>query len=54
MILLTSAAIDQGALTDQVRRPDCGAVVTFLGTVRDVTGNRVTVALNYEAYPAMA
>jgi molybdopterin synthase catalytic subunit len=54
MILLTSAAIDHGALTEQVRRPDCGAVVTFLGTVRDITGDRVTVALDYEAYPTMA
>jgi molybdopterin synthase catalytic subunit len=29
-------------------------VVTFLGTVRDLTGERMTVALDYEAYPAMA
>ena len=41
-------------LTEQVRRPNCGAVVTFLGTVRDLTGDRVTVALDYEAYPGMA
>src|SRR5690349_22387942 len=32
----------------------CGAVVTFLGTVRDLTDGNVTVALDYEAYPAMA
>jgi molybdopterin synthase catalytic subunit len=29
-------------------------VVLFLGTVRDLTGERVTTALDYEAYPAMA
>jgi molybdopterin synthase catalytic subunit len=29
-------------------------VVTFLGTVRDLTGEQVTVALDYEAYPGMA
>ena len=54
MIRLTRDTIDYHALTEQVRRPDCGAVVTFLGTVRDLTGERVTVALDYEAYPAMA
>ena len=37
-----------------VRRPDCGGVVLFLGTVRDLTDGRVTVALDYEAYPGMA
>ena len=54
MIHLTRDSIDYHALTEQVRRGDCGAVVTFLGTVRDLTGERVTVALDYEAYPAMA
>jgi molybdopterin synthase catalytic subunit len=54
MIRLTHDVIDHAALTEQVRRPDCGAVVTFLGTVRDLTGDRVTVALDYEAYPGMA
>jgi molybdopterin synthase catalytic subunit len=29
-------------------------VVTFLGTVRDLTGDKVTVELDYEAYPGMA
>ncbi|HLJ92977.1 MAG TPA: molybdenum cofactor biosynthesis protein MoaE [Gemmataceae bacterium] len=54
MIQLTTQPIDHAALTDQVRRHDCGAVVTFLGTVRDLTDGRVTVALDYEAYPVMA
>jgi len=54
MVRLTRAAIDYLAVTELVRRPDCGAVVTFLGTVRDLTGDRVTVALDYEAYPDMA
>ena len=54
MIQLTRDPIDHAALTEQVRRADCGAVVTFLGTVRDLTGDRVTVALDYEAYPGMA
>jgi molybdopterin synthase catalytic subunit len=54
MIRLTTEAIDYHALTEQVRRNDCGAVVTFLGTVRELTAGRVTIALDYEAYPGMA
>ena len=54
MIRLTRQTIDYHALTEQVRHPNCGAVVTFLGTVRDLTGEHSTVALDYEAYPAMA
>jgi molybdopterin synthase catalytic subunit len=54
MICLTRDAIDYSLLTERVRRPDCGAVVIFLGTVRDLTGDRRTVALDYEAYAGMA
>jgi molybdopterin synthase catalytic subunit len=54
MIRLTPEPIDHHALTEMVRRPHCGGVVTFLGTVRDLTEGRVTVALDYEAYPGMA
>lgn len=54
MIRLTREPIEHHALTEQVRSPRCGAVVTFLGTVRDLTGDKTTVALDYEAYPGMA
>jgi molybdopterin synthase catalytic subunit len=54
MILLTRDPIDYPALTESVRRPHCGGVVLFLGTVRDLTGEQVTVALDYEAYSEMA
>src|SRR5260370_33548040 len=54
MIQLTTESIDYAALTERVRQKNCGAVVTFLGTVRDLTEGRVTVALDYEAYPSMA
>src|SRR5215211_7815342 len=54
MVSLTAEPIDYGALTEAVRRPGSGAVVTFLGTVRDLTGEERTVALEYEAYPPMA
>jgi molybdopterin synthase catalytic subunit len=54
MICLTHDPIDYHVLTELVRRNHCGAVVTFLGTVRDLTGDQVTTALDYEAYPGMA
>ncbi len=54
MILLTYEPINHGALTDTVRLPGSGAVVSFLGTVRDVTGSIFTHSLEYEAYSGMA
>lgn len=54
MIRLTRDVIDYNSITEAVRRKDSGAVVLFLGTVRDLTGGRVTVALDYDAYPKMA
>ena len=54
MIRLTHERIDYHALTDQVVRPDCGGVVLFPGTVREMTEGKATSALDYEAYPAMA
>jgi molybdopterin synthase catalytic subunit len=41
-------------LTEQVRSHAAGAVVLFLGTVREMTADRQTLALDYEAYPEMA
>jgi molybdopterin synthase catalytic subunit len=54
MFRLTRDAIDYTALTESARSPRCGAVVLFLGTVRDLTGEQVTTALEYEAYAHMA
>jgi molybdopterin synthase catalytic subunit len=54
MIQLTSHHIDTNALIDQVRHPEAGAVVLFLGTTRELTAGRQTVALDYEAYQEMA
>ena len=47
-------AIDVSDVLARVSRAANGATVLFLGTVRDLTGDKVTVALDYEAYPAMA
>lgn len=54
MIALTHEPIDYEKLTEQVRSTAAGAVVLFLGTVRELTAGRRTVALDYEAYPEMA
>ncbi len=53
-IRITSERIDHAAVTDSVRSNQAGAVCSFLGTVREMTGDRQTVALEYEAYPSMA
>ncbi len=54
MIQLTHDEIDHAKLTESVRSTQSGAVVLFLGTVREMTGGRQTVALDYDAYPEMA
>ena len=54
MIQLTREPIDVMAITEAVRSPACGAVVLFLGTVREMTGGKQTLRLGYEAYPTMA
>jgi molybdopterin synthase catalytic subunit len=54
MIEITEAPIDYAALIERVRTDRAGAVCLFLGTVRELTGDRRTAALDYEAYPEMA
>lgn len=54
MVELTRDIIEAGSLTDRVRSHEAGAVVVFLGTVREFTSGKQTVSLEYEAYPEMA
>lgn len=54
MIEITEQPIDYAAATERVRSNRAGAVCAFLGTVREITGDRATSSLDYEAYPAMA
>lgn len=54
MIQLTREPIDYAALTESVRTPRCGGIVLFLGTVRELTGEQITVHLEYDAYAPMA
>jgi molybdopterin synthase catalytic subunit len=54
MIQLTNEPIDAADLVRRAGHPNAGAVVLFLGTTRELTDGRQTVALNYEAYIEMA
>lgn len=54
MTKITREIIDHAKLTEQVRSDQDGAVVTFLGTVREFTDGKQTASLEYEAYPEMA
>lgn len=54
MIQLTTDPIDHHALTESVRHNSSGAVVSFLGTVREFTRGIQTQFLEYEAYDEMA
>ncbi|QEH33639.1 Molybdopterin synthase catalytic subunit [Aquisphaera giovannonii] len=54
MIEITDSPLDHAAITDGVRSKAAGAVCSFLGTVREMTGARRTLTLDYEAYREMA
>jgi len=51
---LTTLPIDSAAFLARVSSPTAGAVVLFLGTVREMTAGRQTLRLHYECYPEMA
>jgi molybdopterin synthase catalytic subunit len=54
VIQLTDEPIDTAALVKRAGHPQAGAIVLFLGTTRELTDGRQTVALDYEAYGEMA
>ena len=54
MAELVHDLIDTAALTAAAARPDCGAVLAFLGTTRNQHEGRAVVLLEYEAYERMA
>lgn len=54
MLEITTSPIDINTVTDAVRDHRAGAVVLFLGTVREFTGEVQTASLDYEAYEDMA
>ena len=51
---LTSEVLSAEAPVRAVEGTDCGAVVTFLGTVRSTNHGQTVVRLEYEAYDSMA
>ena len=51
---LTTDPINYAALVERARDPSSGAVVLFLGTVRDFSEGKSVASLDYETYPAMA
>lgn len=54
MIQLTHEPIDTAVLLEHVGSNLAGAVVLFLGTTRELTGDRRTLSLDYECYEEMA
>jgi len=55
MFAIVEDPIDVGALIEGARRPDCGAVATFVGTTRVDEAEEASVEyLEYEAYRPMA
>ena len=46
--------VDPDATIHEVMGPDCGAVVSFVGVVRETSQGKRVVRLEYEAYPQMA
>ncbi|GAK13011.1 molybdenum cofactor biosynthesis protein MoaE [Geomicrobium sp. JCM 19039] len=54
MFQLTKEPIDIQPLIDEVSHRNAGAVLTFLGTVRELTNGKRTVQLEYHAYESMA
>src|SRR5262245_66161900 len=51
---LTERPIDCQSVLRSVMSTQAGAVVLFLGTVRELTGGRATNSLQYEAFGPMA
>lgn len=53
-VAVSELPIDSASLIEEVRRPDSGATVLFLGTVRDHSPGHVGVShLDYEVYAEM-
>jgi molybdopterin synthase catalytic subunit len=51
---VTADVLDAQAVADRVARDDAGAIVTFVGTVRNHARGRRVLWLDYEAYPEAA
>lgn len=54
MFKITKETIDVNQVIGSVVHPHAGAVNTFIGTVRELTGDKRTLYLEYDAYIPMA
>ncbi|HRP08650.1 MAG TPA: molybdenum cofactor biosynthesis protein MoaE [Gemmatimonadales bacterium] len=54
MSFLSESPLDPASLEQSVAAPDRGAVVSFIGTVRDHHQGRGVASLEYHCYQAMA
>src|ERR1044071_7473011 len=54
MFRLSHNRLELQPLIDFVSDPEAGAIATFIGTTRNNNDGRKVIALDYEAYPAMA
>ena len=52
--MLTDQPIDHNNVTSAVQKKFNGAVVTFLGTTRDISNGKKVLRLEYEAYSELA
>lgn len=53
-IKLTRDPIDHQEMVANCRTKSTGAIVLFLGTVREITGNNQTLSLEYDAFAPLA
>jgi len=53
-IKLTNEHIAHEEMVENCRTKSAGAIVLFLGTVREITGNEQTLFLEYEAFAPLA
>ena len=53
-IALTPAVLDVAALARMVADPGAGALLSFVGTVRETKDGRAVLGIDYEAYEPMA
>ena len=51
---VTTAPLDLAGIATAVSAPDCGAVATFVGLVRDHNAGRRVLYLDYECYAPLA
>ena len=54
MITIQTQPIDESSLLSEVRNANAGAIVLFVGTTREITGEQRTLSLKYAAYESMA